>query len=156
VALVGQSAPVTEGARPKLLPIEAYSPLRARRSVGILLLLGTIALVASLPMIWHVTYPPDAPAIYFWGYQIPERVTLPLLIGGGTGLGVWTLLRPAGPGMKMLIAILLVFWFVLMLSELVSGYYVNGVVVLREGFWMGTASLLLVLSGAVVCYWPRL
>lgn len=147
---------MSERGRPRLLPIEAYSTLRARRSVGVLLLLGTAGLAASLRMLWHVTYLPDDPPVYYWGYEIPERVTLPLLLAGGLWLGVWTLLQPAGPGMKILLGVLLGFWFVLVLSHLLSGYYENGTVVLREGFWLAAASFGSVLAACVICYWPRL
>ncbi len=147
---------MVEPHRPRLLPIEAYATLRPRRSVGLLLLLGAVSLAASVRMVWHVTHLPDEPPVYYWGYQIPERITLPLLIAGGLWLGGWTLLRPAGPGMKILLGVLLLFWFVLVLSELVSGYYENGVVALGGGFWVGIGSFVAVLSASVVCYWPRL
>jgi hypothetical protein len=154
---MGQSAAVAEHReRPRLLPIEAYDTLRPRRSVGVLLLAGTAALAVSLRMLWHVTYLPDDPPVYYWGYDIPERITVPLLLAGGAWLGVWTLLRPAGPGMKILVGILLMLWFGLVLSHLMSGYYENGTVVLREGFWVALGSFASVVAGCVVCYWPRL
>ena len=147
---------MVEGDRRRLLPIEAYDTLRPRRSTGVLLLLGTLGLAASLRMVWHVDYLPDDPPIYYWGSQMPERITLPLLILGGTGLGLWTLLRPAGPGTKTLLLVLLLFWVVLVLSELMSGYYENGTVVLREGFWTGLGSFGSVVAGTAVSFWPRL
>ena len=151
-----QSAAVTEeGRRPRLLPIEAYSIERARRPAGVLLLAGTVLLAASVLMVWHVTYLPDEPPTYYWGYQIPERLTLPLLIGGGIGLGALTVIRPAGMGTKLLLALLVFFWSVLVLSELMSGYYESGVVVLREGFWAAMASFVAVVAGAAVAFWPR-
>ncbi|HLK00041.1 MAG TPA: hypothetical protein VKU39_09055 [Streptosporangiaceae bacterium] len=145
----------TDGERPRLLPIEAYSTQRPRRSVGVLLLGATAALALSLGMLWHVTYPPGEPPVYYYGYQIPERITLPLLLGGGTWLGIWTMLRPAGAGAKMLLGVLLFFWFGLAVSHLMSGYYENGVVVLREGFWLAGASFVAVVAACAVCWWPE-